>query len=82
MLNVCGVVGMKGGWGVGFDFFFLNFYMAMYQVERFGRHRPTQVSYRAHTRVARPTSSDLNCRDVCGAQPREFKMFQKEITET
>jgi len=42
--------------------------MAMYQVERCGCHRPTQASYRVHTRGVHPSSSDLVCRDVCGAQ--------------
>jgi hypothetical protein len=55
--------------------------MAMYQVERRGSHKTTQISYRVHTRIARPPPSDLNYRDVFGAQPREFKMFQNEIIE-
>jgi hypothetical protein len=81
MLNLRGVVGTKGGRGVGFEKKNYPYTMDMYQVERCGRHRPTQISYRVRTRVFRPSFFDLNCRDVCGAQPREFKMFQNEITE-
>jgi hypothetical protein len=68
MLNLCGVVGTKGGRGVGFENLFLAYAMAMYQVERCGCHRPTQTSYRVHTRGVHPSSSDLDCRDVRGAQ--------------
>ena len=75
MLNLYGVVGTKGGKSVGFENFFKPYAMAMYQVERCGRHRPIQISYRVHTRAVHPSSSDLDCRDVCGAQTAEFTMI-------